>query len=162
VPAHAFTIAKLADAAGVGVETVRYYQRRGLIDEAQRVGGFRAYAASDVQRLQFIRRAQDLGFSLDDIAELLSLSAHPNKSRVREITQRRLADVRERIEQLGAMAAALEGMVDCCVLSAGETCPIIAALSEGPESESCCSAAAPKPAPRARVGRVRASRGTHA
>jgi MerR family mercuric resistance operon transcriptional regulator len=162
VPTHAFTIAKLADAAGVGVETVRYYQRRGLLDDAQPAGGFRAYAATDVQRLRFIRRAQDLGFSLDDITELLSLSANPNKRRVREITQRRLAEVRERIGQLGAMATALEGMVDCCVRSTDDACPIIAALAEEPRSESCRAAAAPESAPRVRARRPRAANGVPA
>jgi MerR family mercuric resistance operon transcriptional regulator len=130
VPTRAFTIAKLADAAGVGVETVRYYQRRGLMGQPQREGGgFHEYTPADVQRLQFIRRALDLGFGLDDIAELVSLSGERDKLRVREITQRRLAEIQQRVEQLQAMASAMSGLVDCCKRSASNDCPIIGALA---------------------------------
>jgi DNA-binding transcriptional MerR regulator len=134
MPTRAFTIAKLADAASVGVETVRYYQKRGLLGEPRRPGGgFHEYAQADVQRLQFIRRAQELGFSLDDIAELVSLSSEPDKQRVREITQRRSAEIRLRMDQLDAMASALDGLASCCAQSAGDSCPIIAALAGQPQ-----------------------------
>lgn len=130
MPTHAFTVRKLADTAGVGVEAVRFYQRRGLMREPDRQGnGFRQYDQSDVRRLRFIKRAQELGFSLDDVATLVSLSAETDQVRVREITQQRVLDIRQRATQLGAMADALEGLVTCCQKSVNtDTCPIIAAL----------------------------------
>ena len=132
MPSHAFTISKLADAAGVGVEAVRYYQRRGLLAAPARAGGgFRQYGEADVQRLRFIKRAQELGFSLDDIAELASLSAERDQLQVRELTRRRVADIRARIASLESMAVALEGLVDCCVKAPyAAVCPIIAALAD--------------------------------
>src|SRR2546427_203777 len=97
MPTHAFTIRKLADAAGVGVEAVRYYQRGGLLAAPDRVdGGFRQYSEDDVRRLRFIKRAQALGYSLEDIAELMSLSTKRDRLRVREITRERIAEIRER------------------------------------------------------------------
>lgn len=138
MPTRAFTIRKLADAAGVGVEAVRYYQRRGLLHEPQRVaGGFREYSADDVQRLRFIKRAQELGFSLDDVAELVSLSAERDQVHVRELTRRRVAEIRERIGRLEAMASALEGLVSCCARAPrSQPCPIIAALATDPVAQT--------------------------
>lgn len=142
MPTRAFTIRKLADAAGVGVEAVRYYQGRGLLAEPPRVaGGFREYSADDVQRLRFIKRAQELGFSLDDVAELLSLSAERDQVRARELTRRRVGEIRERINHLAAMASALENLADRCACTPkSQSCPIIAALAadsgeEAPVSE---------------------------
>lgn len=141
MPSHAFTIRKLADTAGVGVEAVRYYQRRGLLHEPQRVvGGFREYSVDDIQRLRFIKRAQELGFSLDDIAELVSLSAERDQVHVRELTRRRVAEIRERINRLEAMASALEGLVSCCARTPrSQPCPIIAALVSEPIVEAAGS-----------------------
>lgn len=137
MPTHAFTIRKLADAAGVGVEAVRYYQGRGLLPEPPRVaGGFREYTADDVQRLRFIKRSQDLGFSLDDVAELLSLSAERDQAKVRELTRRRAVEIRERIDQLAAMASALENLADRCACAPkSQSCSIIAALASDPVQE---------------------------
>lgn len=137
MPTHAFTIRKLADAAGVGVEAVRYYQGRGLLPEPPRLaGGFREYSADDVQRLRFIKRSQDLGFSLDDVAELLSLSAEHDQVKVRELTRRRAAEIRERINQLAAMASALENLAERCACAPkSQSCPIIAALAADPVKE---------------------------
>lgn len=137
MPTHAFTIRKLADATGVGVEAVRYYQGRGLLHEPPRVaGGFREYSADDVQRLRFIKRAQELGFSLDDVAELLSLSAERDQVRVRELTRRRAAEIRERINHLAAMASVLENLADRCACAPkSQSCPIIAALAADPVQE---------------------------
>ena len=134
MPTHAFTIAKLADAAGVNVETVRYYQRRGILPEPHRAnGGFRSYNASHVERLQFIRRVQELGFTLDDAAELMSLSRMTNRKRLREIARVRVEGVRQRIAQLESVANALEGLADCCEHTApGQACPIVAALIRSP------------------------------
>lgn len=130
MPTYAFTISKLADAAGIGVEAVRYYQKRGLLAEPNRVdGGFRHYTIGHVRRLQFIKRAQELGFSLDDVAQLISLSTLRDKSRARELTRRRVAEIRGRIAALEAVASALESLADRCKRSsASEECPIIAAV----------------------------------
>ena len=149
MPTHAFTISKLADAASVGVETVRYYQRRGLLEEVQgSAGAFREYSGSDVQRLQFIKRAQDLGFTLDDIAELVSLSGERDKKRVREVTNRRVAEIQRRVGQLNAMADALQGLVGCCERSAPtDACPIIAALANEPQSTTAVRAVRKAAAP---------------
>src|SRR3989475_394088 len=131
MPTHAFTIRKLADAAGVGVEAVRYYQRGGLLAAPDRVdGGFRQYSEDDVRRLRFIKRAQALGYSLEDIAELMSLSTKRDRLRVREITRERIAEIRERVADLQSMASALENLADCCAKAPeGSACSIIAALT---------------------------------
>ncbi|CAN7768952.1 MerR family DNA-binding protein [Variovorax sp. LjRoot84] len=136
MPTHAFTIRKLADAAGVGVEAVRYYQRSGLLAAPNRVdGGFRQYSGDDVRRLRFIKRAQALGYSLEDIAQLVSLSTTPDLARVREITHERVAEIRERVADLQSMALALKGLADCCVRAPkGSACPIIAALTESQDT----------------------------
>ncbi|WP_288128706.1 MerR family transcriptional regulator [Thiomonas sp.] len=137
MPTNAFTIAKLADAAGVGVEAVRYYQRGGLLAAPNRVdGGFRQYSDDDVLRLRFIKRAQALGYSLEDIAELMSLSATRDRLRVREITRKRVAEIRERMADLQSMASALENLADCCAKAPeGSACTIIAALSGSQDSD---------------------------
>ena len=131
MPTHAFTIRKLSDASGVGIEAIRYYQRRGLLAEPVRVeGGFRAYSAMDVRRLRFIKRAQELGYSLDDAAELMTLSRDSDRSRVRALTDARVAEIRERIAHLEAIAHALADMTNQCGRSdAVDECPIIAALT---------------------------------
>ena len=137
MPTHAFTIRKLADAAGVGVEAVRYYQRGGLLAAPDRVdGGFRQYSEDDVRRLRFIKRAQALGYSLEDIAELMSLSTKRDRLRVREITRERIAEIRERVADLQSMASALENLADCCAQAPeGAACTIIAALAGSQDSD---------------------------
>ncbi|MBN8751586.1 Mercuric resistance operon regulatory protein [Xylophilus ampelinus] len=138
MPTHAFTIAKLAEAAGIGVEAVRYYQRRGLLEQPGRAHGtsFREYSPSDIQRLHFIKRAQELGFTLDDVAELASLSSEPDKQRIRAVAQRRVQEIGQRVAHLQAMANALEGLVDCCEQSApAGGCPIVAALAGASQPE---------------------------
>jgi len=136
MPTHAFTIRKLADAAGVGVEAVRYYQRGGLLAAPNRVdGGFRQYSEDDVRRLRFIKRAQALGYSLEDVAELMSLSSTRDQLRVREITSERVAEIRQRMADLQSMASALENLADRCAQAPeGSACSIIAALTGGLDS----------------------------
>lgn len=139
MPSNAFTIRKLADAAGVSVETVRYYQRRGLLDEPERIdGGFRAYAKTHLDRLQFIRRAQDLGFALDDVDELLRLSSLSDRNRLRVVARERAANIRRRVGQLEAMAAALDDLADRCESLGEGPCPILAALTETEAASSGC------------------------
>ena len=138
MPSHAFTIGKLADVAEVTIETIRYYQRRGLITEpAKKEGGFRSYDETHVQRLRFIKRAQELGFSLNDIEELLSLSQGIDRERLREMTSTRLRDIEQKILHLESMATALKGLGDCCKkTNLNEPCPIIAALTGEPSVQN--------------------------
>ena len=119
------------------MEAVRYYQRGGLLAAPKRVdGGFRQYSDDDVLRLRFIKRAQTLGYSLEDIAELMSLSATRDRLRVREITRKRVAEIRERVADLQSMASALENLADCCAQSPeGSACTIIAALAASQDSD---------------------------
>jgi MerR family transcriptional regulator, mercuric resistance operon regulatory protein len=124
------TIGAIARQAGVNVETVRYYQRRGLVPEpAKPIGGIRKYAPEHVQRLRFIKRAQQLGFSLEEIAELLSLEDGLHCREVEKIAGQKLATVRERIAQLETMEGALAALVRKCSSNKGRLrCPLIAAL----------------------------------
>lgn len=129
----AMTIAKLARAGGVGVETVRYYQRRGLLGTPDRPpaglgGGVRRYDESDVRRLRFIRSAQAAGFTLVEIAELLDLDASEDRARVRTLAQARIAALDARIRELRAARDALGRLAETCGASERGPCPIIAAF----------------------------------
>jgi MerR family copper efflux transcriptional regulator len=126
------TIGRLARAAGVNIDTIRYYERHGLLPRAsRRVSGYREYAVDDVARLSFIRRAKELGFSLADIAELLSLSHDRRDVRgVKRKAEERLAEVERKIDELKRVRRGLKTLIDACP-GHGElaTCPIVAALS---------------------------------
>jgi MerR family mercuric resistance operon transcriptional regulator len=124
------TIAKLAEAGGVGVETVRYYQRRGLISEPERGpgGGVRRYGADDVRRLKFVRSAQAAGFTLEEIAELLELDATENRPRAREMARARIAALDLRIAELTSARSALSRLATQCASSDVGACPILAAF----------------------------------
>ena len=129
------TIGKLARQANVGVETLRYYERRGLIEPLRRTdAGYRLYDDDARRRLQFIRRAQTLGFSLDEVAELLSLSNQPTASAadVKRLAQAKIDDIEARIRDLERMKTALSVLEDQCPGHAGTTaqCPILAALNQ--------------------------------
>ena len=149
MPTRAFTIRKLADAAGVGVEAVRYYQRLGVLSQPSKViGGFREYSDDHLRRLRFVKRAQELGFSLEEVAELTALSATRSRPRLLEITRRRAQEIRLRVEQLRAMADALESLADRCgKTTASSPCPIIAALTAESSARDASSAAS-RPAQR--------------
>jgi MerR family transcriptional regulator, mercuric resistance operon regulatory protein len=126
------TIGGLAKAADVHVETIRFYQRKGLLPEPQRPsGGIRRYAEADRSRLHFIKTAQRLGFSLDEIAELLQLDDGASCAQARTRAQAKLADVQTRLGDLRRMEAALEGLIRLCGASRGNVrCPLIAALMD--------------------------------
>ncbi len=113
-----FTISKAAKNAGVGVETIRFYQRKGLIKQppAPIDGGFRIYPEETVARIRFIRQAQEIGFSLREIAELLSLRADPSAdcSDVRERATMKLEEVHRKITQLKKIRGALEDLIAAC------------------------------------------------
>lgn len=124
------TIGGLADAAGVNVETVRFYQRTGLIDEPNRPSsGYRTYGGGVVRRIRFIKRAQLLGFTLEEIPSLLKLEGSRTCISTRDLAAKNLSMVEARLKDLFAMRTALAGMVARCNSaepSAG--CPIIQAL----------------------------------
>src|SRR5688572_10363894 len=94
------TIARLASAGGVGVETIRFYQRRGLLDVPPKAGSVRRYGTSDLERLRFIRQAKAAGFTLEQIRELLALDAGADRSRARQLALERVAALDEQIKQL--------------------------------------------------------------
>lgn len=120
------TIGQLAKAAGVGVETVRYYQRRGLLEEPARGNGYRRYDHSHLERLRFIKRAQAVGFQLDEITSLLQLNDLTDHARARTLAQEKIADVDARIRQLQTVADALRHLVrECEHHPDGMPCPII-------------------------------------
>lgn len=127
------TIGELAQRAGVGVETIRYYQRRGLLAEPPRpAGGIRRYAGAALERLNFVRAAQRLGFSLDEVAELLALDDGRDCAAARAQAERKLADVRARLADLHRIEAVLDALVRRCQGARGRvSCPLIAALHEG-------------------------------
>ncbi|WP_052101283.1 MerR family transcriptional regulator [Novilysobacter arseniciresistens] len=122
-----FTISRLAASAGVHIETVRYYQRRGLLHEPERpAGGVRRYGPTDVTRLQFIRRAQTMGFALDEIADLLKLTGERSCEQTRQLTERKLADVRLRLDELRQLERDLDQMVaKCSQMPVGACCPTL-------------------------------------
>lgn len=128
------TIGGLAKACAVGVETVRYYQRRGLLSEPERgPGQIRRYGADAVARLGFIRRAQDVGFTLEEVRELLKLGETPNCRGARALAARKLELVEARLGDLQRVRSALKEMVDRCDAGRERHCPIIESLAGGAE-----------------------------
>jgi MerR family mercuric resistance operon transcriptional regulator len=128
-----FTIGAFADAGGVNVETIRFYQRKGLLTEPEKpLGGIRRYGPEDVTRVRFIKSAQRLGFSLDEIAELLRLEDGAHCQEASSLATRKLVDVRERLADLSRMEKVLSELVGACNSRKGNvTCPLIASLQEG-------------------------------
>lgn len=126
------TIGPLARQAGVNVETIRYYQRRGLLDAPDKpLGGVRRYPAALVGRIRFIKRAQALGFTLEEIALLLRLDQARACAETRELAARKLALIDRKIADLASMREALEALAHQCDEGAGQTpCPIIQALAQ--------------------------------
>lgn len=124
------TISALAKAGGVGVETVRYYQRRGLLDTPDRGEGVRRYGEGDARRLAFIRSAQAAGFTLEQISELLRLDAGQDRARARELAAERIAALDEKIAQLQTARAALERLARQCHALEEGPCPIISAFEQ--------------------------------
>jgi len=129
---HPLTISHLAHDAGVNVETIRFYQRKGLLPEPVRPSGsIRRYGQMDVARVRFIKAAQRIGFTLDEIAQLLKLDDGEHCAEAREIAAHKLIDVRRRMADLQRIDAALTELVDRCEASRGQvTCPLIESLQE--------------------------------
>ncbi|HEY0973232.1 MAG TPA: heavy metal-responsive transcriptional regulator [Solimonas sp.] len=131
--APSLTISRLAKATGVGIDTVRYYERNGLLPEPpRRASGYRAYREEDVQRLRFIRRAKQLGFSLEEIRGLLDLSAQNEQGvpGVHATAAARLAELDARIEELERVRNGLRQLVQACPgHGTPHECPILKALT---------------------------------
>lgn len=125
----AVTIAGLAEAGGVGVETVRYYQRRGLFPVPKPLSGIRRYGAAEVRRLKFIRAAQAAGFTLEEIGELLALDAGHDHARARALASERIRALDAKIGELEQARDALRRLARECAGSKGP-CPIITAFEQ--------------------------------
>jgi MerR family mercuric resistance operon transcriptional regulator len=122
------TIAGFAREGGVGVETVRYYQRRGLLPTPRKSGGIRRYGEEDVRRLRFIRTAQGAGFTLEEIGELLALEATNDRRRVRALATERIAALDAKIAQMKNARDVLAKLARQCAAGTKGACPILAAF----------------------------------
>ena len=126
-----FPIGVLSRQSGVNIETVRYYERAGLLPKpARSLGGYRLYQAGDVERLNFIRRARDLGFSLDEVRRLLGLADGKSRScqRVHDIAVEHLAEVQTKIADLRRMERVLGTMIKACARGTVPACPLLQVL----------------------------------
>ena len=130
----AMNITEAARASGLSAKTIRYYEEIGLVSPQRGANGYRHFGAEDVQRLTFLGRARRLDFPLQDCRELLSLSADTSRSSadVREIALRHLAQVDERLAELGQLRKSLQHLVDSCAGDARPDCAILDALTGGP------------------------------
>lgn len=128
------TIGKVARLAGVGVETIRFYEREGLVEEPpRRASGYRQYPRAAVSRIRFIRRAKELGFSLREIKELLALRLDPERTceDIRRRAEAKISGIEERIRTLERMKRALEKLAAACGgRGPASECPILEALEE--------------------------------
>ena len=122
---HSLTIAKLAAAGGVGVETIRFYQRKGLLDTPPRDSGIRRYGSEDVRRLKFIRHAQAAGFTLEQIRELIDLDASDDRARARELARARVQALDARIAELRRARDSLQRLARECAEGSTGPCPIL-------------------------------------
>ena len=126
------TISQLAKAGGVGVETIRFYQRKKLLEvpgDLGRGNGIRHYDDSDVRQLRFIRTAQQAGFTLSEIAELLALDKGRDRARVRELARARIVALEEEIARLQRAKKSLAGLANACAHGDDGPCPIIEAFA---------------------------------
>ena len=124
-----FTIGRLAEAAGVNVETVRYYERRGLLEQPPRPGhGYRQYSDADLWRLSFIRRGKCLGFTLAEIADLMGADGGRSAEAIRRAAQAKIDAIDQRRAELAEVRARLEKRADLCAQGDGPDC---AALQVG-------------------------------
>jgi MerR family mercuric resistance operon transcriptional regulator len=128
----AWTISGLAREGGVNVETVRYYQRRGLLAEPARGAGIRRYGRDDLRRLRFVRGAQAAGFTLDEIVRLLALDATDDRAAARALAEQRIAALDERIAALTGAREALRRLAHECGSGSRGPCPILGAFDRDP------------------------------
>lgn len=127
-----FGIGQLAKQAGVAIDTVRYYERDGLLSPSNRLAsGYRRYGDTELKRLRFIRRAKALGFTLEDIRGLLALSAERSVDKVKRAAEHKLNDIEQRIAELERVRAGLHALIAACPgHGRAEACPILNALNQ--------------------------------
>jgi MerR family mercuric resistance operon transcriptional regulator len=125
---HRLTIGQLAAGGGVGVETIRFYQRKGLLQTPARAGGIRRYGGEDLRRLRFIREAQTAGFTLDEIKELLALDASHDRPRARALARSRIEALDARIAELQRARDSLRRLAGECAEGGKGPCPILASF----------------------------------
>lgn len=129
---ESLTIGKLAKHAGVGVETIRYYQQRDLLPVPEASGAYRYYPKALGDRIRFIKRAQELGFSLEAVSQLLSLEDGLDRTSIRGIAGQRLNEIQVKLDDLNRMRKALTHLIHECEHTGSEQpCPIIATLASG-------------------------------
>lgn len=137
-PSETLTIGQVAKLAGVGIETIRFYEREGIIAEPpRRESGYREYDGEIVSRLRFIKRAQDLGFSLKEITELLAISGNPKEkcSKVKARAESKLEEIESKIRDLRRMQKVLHEVTRACVASQPiSECPILKCFEDKPKS----------------------------
>ena len=144
-----YTIGRLARAAGVNLETIRYYQRRGLLPTPPRPpGGVRRYPADMLQQLHFIKRAQELGFSLREIQQLLRLGKASCQD-ARQLAEAQLSAIEDRLTDLQTIRRTLHTLIQACRAGRETTCPIVDTLTR----DSLATNKLPRRAPRAKVRR---------
>lgn len=127
-------IGEVAARAGVNIQTLRYYERRGLLPKPRRRdSGYRTYEPETVQLVRFIRRAKELGFTLSEVSDLIRLRKTDQRraSQVRALATAKLEDIEQKMQRLGAMRQALLGLIEeCSCEGRAPACPIIEALNE--------------------------------
>ena len=122
---HSLTIGRLAAAGGVGVETIRFYQRKGLLGTPARDGGIRRYGSEDLRQLRFIRTAQSAGFTLEQIRELLHLDSSDDRDRAHALANARIAALDARIAELLEARDSLRRLAGECASGGKGPCPIL-------------------------------------
>lgn len=135
-------IGAVADQAAVNVQTLRYYERRGLLPRPGRTAsGYREYAPDTPDVVRFIKRAQELGFTLTEIQELLKLRSAPSRDRirVRKIAQAKIADIDARVSRLAAVRESIAALVECCESGEALRCSIIDALNGECDAPGACA-----------------------
>jgi MerR family mercuric resistance operon transcriptional regulator len=127
-----FTIGALADAAGVNVETIRFYQRKGLMPQPEKpYGSIRRYGDAELARVRFIKSAQRLGFSLEEVGDLLKLEDGTRCREARKLAEHKLDDVRQKLADLRRIESVLAALVARCSAVRGRVnCPLIASLQD--------------------------------
>jgi MerR family mercuric resistance operon transcriptional regulator len=122
------TIGRLAAGGNVGVETIRFYQRKGLLETPTRTSGIRRYGSEDLRRLRFIKQAQTAGFTLEEIRELLELDAGDDRSRARELARSRIEALDGKIAELNRARDGLQRLATECGAGGKGPCPILASF----------------------------------